>query len=223
MKTSVVILMAFFANIAAAQIDKTLGDFNEVKVFDRINVELVPSSENRIEISGQRSEEVEIVNKNGLLKIRMKFGKLLEGDDVMAKLYFTKIQSVDASEGAYIGSDATFRQTAFEVTAKEGAEINLALDVAKAKIKSVTGGIVKIRGKAQNQEASLGTGGILEAQDLQTVQTTVSITTGGEADVNASELVDAKVRAGGTITIYGHPKQINRNTMLGGDIVESKQ
>ncbi|AWI25094.1 head GIN domain-containing protein [Flavobacterium pallidum] len=223
MKKLALILIVLIANISLAQTNKTLGDFSDVKVFDRINVELIQSSENRIEISGKRSDEVEIVNKNGLLKIRMKFGKLLEGDDVKAKLYFKNIQSVDGSEGAYIISDEIFRQTSFEITAKEGAEIRLALDVSKAKIKSVTGGIVKVHGSAQNQEAALGTGGILEAAELKTVQTTVSITTGGEADVQATELVDAKVRAGGTITIYGNPKQINKKTVLGGDIVESKQ
>jgi putative autotransporter adhesin-like protein len=225
MKKSAIILILILltANISLAQINKALGDFSAVKVFDRINVELVKSSENKIEISGKRSDEVEIVNKSGLLKIRMKFGKLLEGDDITAKLYFKDIQSVDGSEGAYIISDEIFKQTSFEITAKEGAEIRLALEVSKAKIKSVTGGIIRIHGKAQNQEASLGTGGILEAAELQTTQTTVSITTGGEADVRASELVDAQVRAGGTITIYGSPKQINKKTILGGDIIESKQ
>lgn len=222
MKKLALILMILTANISLAQITKDLGEFSDVKVFDRINVELIKSSENKIEITGKRSEETEIVNKNGLLKIRMKFGKLLEGDDVKAKLYFTDIQSVDVSEGAYIESEETFKQTSFEITAKEGGEVRIGLDVSKAKIKSVTGGIIRIHGKATNQEASLGTGGVLEAADLQTSQTTVSITTGGEADVRATELVDAKVRAGGTITIYGNPKQINKKTVLGGDIVESK-
>ncbi|OYU81474.1 MAG: chaperonin [Flavobacterium sp. BFFFF1] len=223
MKKLAFILMSLATSFTFAQVSKDLGDFDNVRVFDRINVELIPAAENKIEINGKRSEEVEVVNRNGELKIRMKFGKLLKGDDITAKLYFKKIEGVDASEGSYIVSDATFKQTSFEIIAKEGAEIRLSLNVSKAKVKSVTGGIVRIQGSADNQEASLGTGGVLEAADLKTTQTTVSITTGGEADVRATELVDAKVRAGGTITIYGSPKQINKKTVLGGDIVESKQ
>jgi len=218
-----VIVLFLIAQVSMAQVSKNLGDFDKVSVFDRINVELIKSTENKIEINGKRSDDVEVVNKNGAIKIRMKFEKLLKGDDVTAKLYYTSLQSIDASEGSYIISEDVFKQPSLDITSREGAEIRLKLDVDKAKIKSVTGGIIKISGSAENQDASLGTGGILEAQNLETSQTTVVITTGGEADVRATNLVDAKVRAGGTITIFGSPKQVNKKTSLGGSIVESNR
>jgi len=223
MKKILVLAVVFMAQISMAQVTKNLGDFDGLKVFDRINVELIPSTENKIEIKGTRSSEVEVVNNNGELKVRMSLKKLLDGEEITAKLYFNKLESIDGSEGAYIICSEPFKQTSIAVTAKEGAEINLKLEVEKAKIKSVTGGIIKISGSAKNQEASLGTGGILEAMNLETSQTTVTITTGGEADVKATELVDAKVRAGGTITVYGSPKQVNKKTVLGGTITESKR
>jgi hypothetical protein len=216
-------LLLFISAFGFSQNTKELGDFSEIKVFDRINVELIPSSENKIEITGNRKDDVEIINKNGTLKIRMSFRKLLDGEEITAKLYFKNIESIDASEGSYIICDAIFKQTAIEIIAKEGAQIKLKLDVEKVQIKSVTGAIVKVSGDAVNQDASLGTGGVLEAQDLTTSQTTVTITTGGEADVRASVLVDAKVKAGGEITIYGSPKQINKKTLLGGTIQESNR
>jgi hypothetical protein len=36
----------------------------------------------------------------------------------------------------------------------------------------------------------------------------------GNAEIYATTLVDAKVRAGGSIYIYGSPKQINKETLL---------
>ena len=51
-------------------------------------------------------------------------------------------------------------------------------------------------------------------------QTTISLNAGGNAAIFASEFVDAKVRAGGDIYIYGSPKQINQKTVLGGSIKE---
>jgi hypothetical protein len=219
----IIAVMLFISTFGFSQNAKELGDFNEIKVFDRINVELIPSSENKIEITGNRKDDVEIINKNGTLKIRMSFKKLLDGEEITAKLYFKNLESVDASEGSYIICDAIFKQTTIEIIAKEGAQIKLKLDVEKVKIKAVTGAIVKVSGGAVNQDASVGTGGILEAQNLITSQTTVTITTGGEADVRASVLVDAKVKAGGEITIYGSPKQINKKTLLGGTIQESNR
>ena len=223
MKKIVILTILIVSNLGFAQVSKSLGEFDSVSVFDRISVQLIPSNENRIEITGSRAEEVELVNKNGTLKIRMALRKLLDGENISAKLYFIKIDEIDASEGSYVICDEPIKLTAIKVNAKEGSEIRLNLDVKKANLRAVTGGILKIKGMATNSDVSLGTGGVLQAMDLETVQTAVKITTGGEADVRATELVDAKVRAGGNITIYGSPKQINKSTTLGGSINESKR
>jgi hypothetical protein len=223
MKKIIVIFSLFVSVFGFSQVDKKLGEFDKVSVFDRISVQLIPSDENRIEISGSRAEDVELINNNGNLKIRMALRKLLEGEDVSAKLYFKQIDEIDASEGSYIICDAALKQTSLSVNAKEGAEIRLTLDVKKANLRAVTGGVLKIKGSATNNDVSIGTGGVLQAMDLETVQTTIKITTGGEADIRASELVDAKVRAGGNITILGSPKQINQKITLGGSIIESKR
>ena len=223
MKKIAIILVVLISNLGWSQVTKELGEFDSVSVFDRISVQLIPSNENKIEITGSRSEDVELVNKNGTLKIRMAIRKLLDGENVSAKLYFKEIKEINASEGSYVISDAAMKLTAVKANAIEGSEIRLNLDVKKANLRAVTGGILKIKGKATNSDVSLGTGGVLQAMDLETVQTSVKITTGGEADVSASELVDAKVRAGGNITIYGSPKQLNKSTTLGGTITESKR
>lgn len=223
MKKSILTMLLLATTISFSQTSKILGDFDEVNVFDRINVTLIPSSENRIEVNGDRNNEVEIINNNGDLKIRMALKKLLSGETIDVKLYFKKLEAIDASEGSSVICNEILKQTAIEITAKEGAEINLKLDVLKAKVKSVTGAKIGLSGQANNQEIAIGTGGILNAKDLSTTQTTVTITTGGEATVNATDLVDAKVRAGGSIIIYGKPKQINQKTVLGGTIEEFKR
>jgi len=198
----------------------SLGDFDEVKVFDRISVQLIQGNENKIEISGNKKDDVEIVNKNGELKVRMRLGKLLKGDDISATIYFkNEINSVEASEGSYVSSEATFKAIDFLASAKEGAEVKLNLDVKKLKVKAYSGGIVNVKGKATNQDIIINSGGIVKAKDLATSQTSVAVNAGGEADVNASDLVDAKTRAGGNITVYGNPAQVNKKNVIGGNII----
>ena len=202
---------------------KNLGDFDAVKVFDKISLQLIPSEESKIELSGKNSSEVEIVNNNGELKVRMPIGKFLSGEDVTALLYYKNIQSLDACEGSYISSEKVIKQISFSLNSKEGAEIKLKLEVQKLSIRATSGGIINLEGTAKNQDIIISSGGVLNAKDLQTEQTNVSINAGGTADVRASELLDAKVRAGGTITIFGKPKQINQKTVLGGSINESNR
>jgi hypothetical protein len=220
MKKVFILVIAFAMQSAVAQVSKNLGDFNTVKVYDKLNVKLIASSENKIIITGSREKEVEVVNNNGELKLRMPFPKLLSGNDITIQLFYKNIDGVDANEGAYVSSEETFDATIMDISAREGAEIHLNLDVNKVNVKAVTGGIIVLEGKATNQDITIMTGGALEAKDLVTNQTTVSISAGGNAEVNATVLVDAKVKAGGSVWVYGKPKQINKKTVLGGTIEE---
>jgi hypothetical protein len=220
MKKLVIIAFMFLSQITNAQITRNLGDFDEVKVFDKINVKLIPASENKIIITGDRSDEVEIVNKNGELKIRMPFPQLLTGDAITVKLFFKNIESITASEGSYVSSETDFKQTLLDLNAKSGAEINVAIDVEKAIIKASAGGIIDVCGTAINQDVIITSGGILKAIDLYTEQTTITVAAGGKSEIHATTLVDAKVKAGGSIFIYGKPKQINKEVFIGGTILE---
>ena len=220
MKKVLIIAFVFLSQITTAQVTRNLGDFDEVKVFDKINVKLIAASENKIVVTGTRADEPETVNKNGELKIRMPFPKLLSGEDITVKLYFKNLESIAVSEGSYVSSEEDFKQTSLDLNANSGGEIKLTIDVDKVSVKANSGGIVSLSGTAENQEVVITSGGILNAKDLTTSQTTISVAAGGKSEIHASILVDAKVRAGGSIFIYGKPKQINKEVFIGGTMVE---
>lgn len=220
MKRIILVGFVFFTQFNFAQTTIELKDFDDVKVFDKLSVTLVASNETKAVITGTSQSKVEIVNKNGLLKIRMPLTKIMSGDEAKVTLYFKKIQSIDANEGSTVICADIFKQTTLDLNTQEGATITAVLDVEKTSIKAYSGGIIKVIGKAVTQSVSINSGGILEAGDLETSQTTVNLSAGGSADVKASTLVDAKVKAGGTITIYGDPKEIRQETFMGGTIVQ---
>lgn len=220
MKKILIIAFVLLTQITFAQITRNIGDFNEVRVFDKINVKLIPSSENKVTITGNRADEVEAVNKNGILKIRMPFPKLLSGNDIIVKLYFKKLENITASEGSYVSGDSTFKQTILNLNAKAGAEIKVTVNVEKVNVMANAGGIIELAGIALNQDVIITSGGILRASELHTSQTSISVSAGGKAEIHATTLVDAKVKAGGSIYIYGKPKQINKETLIGGTILE---
>lgn len=218
MKKLILIALLGLGQLLTAQVTRNLGDFSTVRVFDRINVTLVKSNENKIVINGSRAGDVEVVAKNNELKIRMRLTKLLTGEDINATLYYRTVDQIEASEGSFVSSADTFNVTAFQVNVKEGAHIKLSLDVQKLKSKASSGGILELSGKAANHSATINAGGELKAKSLITSQTDVTISAGGEADVYATDFVDAKTRAGGNIDIYGGPKQVNKKTSIGGTI-----
>lgn len=218
MKNILLITFSMIFQMNFGQITKSLGEFNKVTSFDQIEVLLIQSSENKIILNGNGAEDVELINTNGELKIRMPLTKLLSGDNVSATLYFKNIDAIEANEGSRISSQEIFKGILFEIIAKEGSQIKINLDVDKVSVRSSNGSNVNLEGTAKNQDAITNSGGELDAESLITIQTTITANAGGEANIYATDLVDAKTRAGGNITIYGKPKQINKKTVLGGTI-----
>ncbi|HQE34289.1 MAG TPA: head GIN domain-containing protein [Flavobacterium alvei] len=220
MKKIILIVFVVISQLNYSQTTIKLDDFDEIKVFDQLNVTLVPSTENKVEITGKNESSFETVNKNGVLKLRMKLTKILSGDGTKVTLYFKNIKSIDANEGSIVSCAAIFKQTTIDLSSQEAAKIEVDLDVDNALIKISSGGIVSLTGKAVTQKAIINSGGLFYAKDLVTSQTSVSVSAGGSADVNATTLVNAKVNAGGSISIYGKPKEIKQETFAGGTITE---
>ncbi len=215
----VTFLLISFSISAQKSAIKALTDFSEIEVFDRITVVLIPSNETKAEISGAYFNDVEFVQKNSVLKIRMPLKKLLDGEFTKVILYYKNLNRVEANEGAEVSNTDVLQGSRLDFEAKEGSQIRINTETEFAKSRATTGGIIVLAGKAAVQEISIGTGGRFEGKDLQTEETTVTITTGGNAQVRASETVNAKVRAGGTIEVYGNPKNLNETRVLGGTII----
>jgi hypothetical protein len=225
MKKVILVALVFISHLGFSQktVTKSVGDFNKVTSFDQIDVTLISSNENKVILNGEGANDVELVNKNGELKIRMPLTKILKGDAVSATVYYKKIDAVEANEGSRIASETIFEALNFDIIAKEGSEIKLKLNVDRVSVKSSSGSKIYLEGKAKNQDVIVNSGSILEAKKLITSQTVVTANAGGEANIFATDFVDAKVRAGGDITIFGKPKQINKKVIAGGTITDDKE
>lgn len=206
------------ATIAQNSIEKTIGEFSELKVYDLIEVKMIKSDENRLVITGKNTEDVVVVNKNGKLKIRMNFEESFDGSNTSVSLFYTTVDILDANEGAVISSEDVIKQYEIDLKAQEGGKIKINLEVKIANINAYSGGIINTNGIAISQKVSLNTGGIYEGKNLQTENTKVKIKAAGDAEVRASDLVDVKIRAGGDVFVYGDPKTISESKVFGGRV-----
>lgn len=200
--------------------ERSLEDFFKVTVFDQIDVLLIHSNENKIILNGAGSEDVELINKNGELKIRVPLTKLLSGDNISATVYFKDISAVEANEGSRISSESVILSSNFDLITKEGSVAVLTLDVQNLKVKMNDGSKITLQGKAVNQDILLNSGSVYQAQKLQSDYILVTANAGAEGSVNAISRIDAKSRAGGKVNIYGSPKRITKKTIAGGQILE---
>ena len=209
--------VALVSQFSLAQ-SKSVAAFISLKVFDKIPVQLIPSSDYKAEISGSKSDDIEFVNSGNELKVRMKTLQLLQGDDVKVVLYYKNINSIQASQGAVITSADKIKASKLDVTSNEGSQIDINVDTAVLEGKVNTGGILKLAGESESQSVVVNTGGKYDGQNLKTSITSITTNAGGQASVYASKSVDATTRAGGVIDVYGNPTTKNDKKVVGGKI-----
>ena len=216
----VTIAALFFVSLSAQEIvDREVGEFSEIKVYDLIEVNLIQSDENRIFIKGENVHDIKWTNKDGKLKLRMQLEKKFSGDDTLIEVYYKDLDIVDSNEGARITFNEMIEQDEIELRAQEGGQIKAGFNVDYALIKAVTGGVIEAAGIAKRQNITLNTGGVFRGQELKTERSSVKISAGGEAELHASERVEIDVTAGGDVYVYGNPSQVDKNTFAGGRVV----
>ena len=94
----------FCSTFAFAQEEINVGDFNILKVYDKIPVELISSNENLVKVDGVNASDVQVENNKGELKLKMTGTKLMQGGEATVKVYYKSLYEIQASQGSRIYS-----------------------------------------------------------------------------------------------------------------------
>ncbi|KSA13398.1 head GIN domain-containing protein [Maribacter dokdonensis] len=196
-----------------------LENFTELQVYDRISVTLVKGEENKIEIPLEHKKDLSITENDARLRLKMCSGESVLNSTLSLKLYYTEALSIiDANKNSRIISTGLVIGTDLAIEAQDASTITLNIAYNNVSTKSTSGSEIKLSGTSTNQEVMINTGGKLFNKGLKTKNSTVIVLSGGSAEVYASEAVIAKVKAGGSITVYGNPKSVDKDDTFGGKI-----
>lgn len=196
-----------------------LENFTELQVYDRISVTLVKGEENKIEIPLEHKKDLSITENDARLRLKMCSGESVLNSTLSLKLYYTEALSIiDANKNSRIISTGLVIGTDLAIEAQDASTITLNIAYNNVSAKSTSGSEIKLSGTSTNQEVMINTGGKLFNKGLKTKNSTVIVLSGGSAEVYASEAVIAKVKAGGSITVYGNPKSVDKDDTFGGKI-----
>ena len=224
--TLILVLVVSITTNAQTKIDKNLGDYSILKVYNGIEVELIKSTDQRLEITGEKSEMVKIKNVNNTLKLSLPFSlkpinNAADGK-IFIKVYYNKeIEILDVNEGATITSK-DFNQDKVSLNAQERGFISITTKTNYLTIKATSGGIINVSGIAKNQEVAVDLYGIYHGFKLiSNGNSSVNAGTGAKAEVSAGETLNAKVSFGGTIFYKGNPEVVKDKKVIGG-IIEKR-
>jgi hypothetical protein len=216
---SILFLALLCVNTYAQETTTKIDKFTELKAFDRIVVVLIKSTENKVVLTGDDQGDVNIDNNNGLLKIKMDFENQMDGGDVEARVYYTEdLTLIDSNENAKVSVEGTLTGPKIKIAVQEGGKVSAKIDIDDIYVKSTSGGAVTLTGRSKTQEVLANSGGKVYNEELDSDETKVTVNAGGTAKIKASSKAEAKVRAGGSIYIYGNPKDVKRDKVFGGKI-----
>ena len=208
-------------------VTKRIGDFSILKVFNGIEVQLIPSKEQKIEITGKKAERMKVKQIDNILKFTLPFSlkpdeNAAEGE-VQVNLFYNKpIATIDANEGSII-TGSELNQTTLELKSQERALINLVMNVDHTIIKVSSGGAIKLTGTTKTQEVDADLYGEYFGYGLQTSQTAnVRAGSGAKVEISAGTKLSAKVTFGGSIFYKGNPEVVKNKKVVGG-LIQKKE
>ena len=205
--------------VSQEEINRNLGEFTKLSIYDGINVELIKSDENKVEASGENTRFVVVKNKNGNLKIRLNVQKRFSGDRTMVKLYYKNIYSFIAHEGSNIFSKDTLKQADLKIKGHTGSRIDIPVELNSISVTSTAGAKITLRGSSTYLEASSATGSEINARNMVIEDGEVSALSGSMIDVRAETSLEAIARIGGVINVHSKTERITEKVSLGGAVI----
>lgn len=223
MKKSLFIALTFlgFQTAVNAQISKNVGDFTSVKTTNKIKVELIPATENKIVVKESDENSISITNKNGRLILKNTLKELVTENEysVTVQVHYKNLEEIDAQGGSYIFSTQPITQSKLNLQAGLGATIVITVKTQDLDISANTGAKVKVDGTNENAtKISSSAGSTVTAKDILTKRTKVSVNAGGHALVAATDYLETQIIGGGTIKVFGKPKEVKEKKSIGGTI-----
>jgi hypothetical protein len=206
-------------------VDRHLSGFNGVNVAGPFDVYITQGSSESVKVEAPADVMDHIITdvKDGVLRIYNKHESFSWGNWFGHKKIAVYVTAKDLNMINISGSGDVFF--------KEGVSTNsLKLKISgsgdmvgKVNVKtlesSITGsGDMKLTGSAQTSTISVVGSGDFIAKNLVTVSTSVKVSGSGDADVNASESINAAVHGSGDIRYAGGAKNVRHSKTGSGDI-----
>ncbi len=190
-----------------------ISTYNAISNKSIVNIEIsndIPKDEIHIISTKQNLEEIkhEIIEGELILSQKNKTFTLKNKTQIIAKINSENISKFNISGLGYIKSTIIQKAENIE-TEIEGAG-NLELTINNNSISNKIEGLgnISLKGRTNNAKTEIEGAGNLDAFELETNSTIVTIEGLGNANVNVSEKLEATISGAGNLTYKGNPKEI---------------
>ena len=213
-----ILALVVLPNLLSAQTERKIGDFQKLSVYDGINVELIKSDTNKVEINGKNTAYIVVKNKNGDLKIRLSVERRFSGNRTKVSVFYKSLYSIISHEGANVFSKDTINQADLNLKANSGSRQNMIVKLNTLQATATAGAKINIKGLAKYQELSATTGAEIMVSKVENEEANVVSTTGALIDVSTTKDLKVNSKIGGIINVHTKTDKITEKISVGGAV-----
>ena len=213
-----ILALVVLPNLLSAQTERKIGDFQKLSVYDGINVELIKSDTNRVEINGKNTAYIVVKNKNGDLKIRLSVERRFSGNRTKVSVFYKNLYSIISHEGANVFSKDTINQADLNLKANSGSRQNMIVKLNTLQATATAGAKINIKGLVKYQELSATTGAEIMVSKVENEEANVVSTTGALIDVSTTKDLNVNSKIGGIINVHTKTDKITEKISVGGAV-----
>lgn len=218
--TLTLLCSVFLLSVYGQKEIRDVKSFDKITAFGNLKIELKKGNKEKVIIESDdvNTEDITTEVKDLKLEIRMTANLFEKDDEAKITITFKELREIKAHAGVNVFLRETLEADKLTVIATSGGYIEMLVNLNAVRTETSQGGHIDLRGNAKIQESLSIAGGILTASELQCDEVYIKMNTGGQADVVANKLLNAKVSSGASLTYYGNPEKQDLSTILGGRI-----
>ena len=201
----------------------SLSEFDGIESSGYATIQYFVSDEYRavISIDSNLMDLTNVHVKNNKLNISMK-KSIYNYKNFQVDVYSPTLSSVSISGAGDFTSEDTITATDFNLSISGAGNASLVLDCQNVDASISGAGNLSLSGKADKMSVKQSGAGNLKSKDMIVKDLTTSISGAGNAEVHATESLNAKVSGVGKIKYHGNPTVINTNVSGVGSIKKAK-
>ncbi len=190
-----------------------VDQFSELFVAGMFELVLVKGEEPKVvlEVDQNLREHIFIHHKGSKLVVDKGRGVALNPTRMKLEITHTGLEKVDLSGAASVVGNHTIEGRRFELSISGAASIDLDLLVGELHLNLAGAGNIKLEGEADKFFCKLSGAGNLEAPNLVTRSTEISLSGACSAEVHATNTLIVTLGGIGSITYHGDPPSTTIN------------
>lgn len=225
LKFFIVVILFTATNTFAAEIqDRKLSGFHVVASTGSFDVVLKQGSSESVKVEADAEVINEIITevRNGTLTIRSKntrnWSNIWNNRKITIYVIAKDLNSVVLSGSGDLRMENQFNTNKLELRLSGSGDFKGAVNVKTLEASLSGSGDFSISGKADESTVSISGSGDYRGGDLMTKSTAIRVSGSGDANIYASEKVEASVSGSGDVHYGGHPKSVSKVAHGSGDI-----